>query len=130
MIGSWYSIRIHDRLVEDDPRLATVMYSPYGVDGPWFDMATGVEDHVEDILGALRWCEDERSVQRADEITRLQKEVADLAEYDQFDNPVTPPNKNDIPLVQRLRLINPYSPTQVLEICAEAADALEECHGW
>jgi hypothetical protein len=57
-----YAIRMHDRITENDPELATVMGSPEGGGGPWWDMATGHPDHIEDIVGALEWREEVRSL--------------------------------------------------------------------
>lgn len=48
-----YAVRVHDRLTEDDPSLATIMQSFDGIEGPWHDMVTGDADHVYDILEAL-----------------------------------------------------------------------------
>ena len=48
-----YGIRIHDRDTEDDPVLATVMYSTNGDCGPWHDMATGHPDFCWEIMEAL-----------------------------------------------------------------------------
>jgi hypothetical protein len=121
-----YSYRLHPRLTDDDPELATVMYTTHGIEGPWFDMATCHPDYVWDIVGALERTEETRRAGIAKEETELRAWVNKVDEYDQFENPVTPPNKNDITLVERLRLINPYSPTQVLEVCADAADHIAQ----
>lgn len=69
-----YGIRIHDRPTEADPSLATVMYAD-GHDSPWFDMATGHPDHIEEILGALEWREDMRQTERDREIAYLRAEM-------------------------------------------------------
>jgi hypothetical protein len=136
-----YSYRLHPRLTDDDPELATIMYTTHGIEGPWFDMATCHPDYVWDIVGALERVEETRRAGIAKEETELRawvNKVAEVDEYDQFENPVTPPNKFDITLesqgsaklasnlVERLRLINPYSPTQVLEVCADAADHIAQ----
>ena len=48
-----YGVRHHDRDTEDDPVLATVMYSTNGDCGPWYDMATGHPDYCWEIMEAL-----------------------------------------------------------------------------
>ena len=48
-----YALRLHERLTDDDPELATVMYSMRGAVGPWFDMATGHPDWCWEIVDAL-----------------------------------------------------------------------------
>jgi hypothetical protein len=48
-----YGVRIHDRLTEDDPSLATLMQSFATAEGPWHDMVTGDPDYVYDVLYAL-----------------------------------------------------------------------------
>lgn len=48
-----YAIRFHDRYKEDDPELATVIYSTQGSEGPWFDIVTGSLDWCEEVLDAL-----------------------------------------------------------------------------
>lgn len=136
-----YSYRVHDRLTEDDPELATVMYSTEGPEGPWFDMATGHPDWIEEILGALRWCEDERRMRVVEETVRLRLE---LAGYDQFVDAWDGENKFDITLesqgsaklisnlldlVRRLRDVNPYSPAQVIELSGKAKNLLEADRG-
>ena len=90
-----YAYRLHDRQTENDPELATVMYSVNGPEGPWYDMATGHPDHIEEILGALRWCEDERQMRREQEAARFR------AEFTRYDNLVSgndTENKVDITL--------------------------------
>lgn len=72
-----YAYRLHDRLTESDPELATIMYSASGPSGPWWDMATCHPDWVDDILGALEWRENVRTIERADEEDRLWEEEAD-----------------------------------------------------
>jgi lysophospholipase L1-like esterase len=67
-----YAIRRHARLVESDPELATVMY---GINGIWWDMATGHPDHIEDIVEALEWREEVRSAEREAEVARLLAEI-------------------------------------------------------
>lgn len=98
-----YAFRMHNRHTEDDPE-----------------------------------CEDERRAQRHREEERL---AAEIAEYDKLVGITPTENKFDITLesqgcaklvsnlVERLRTVNPYALTQVLEVCAEAADALEACRG-
>lgn len=49
----YYAVRIHDRNTEDDPHLATVMYSTNGPGGPWYDMATGEPGFAIEIMEAL-----------------------------------------------------------------------------
>lgn len=81
-----YAYRVHDRLTDDDPELATVMYSTSGPEGPWFDMATGHPDWIDEILGALRWCEDERRMRAAEEAARFALEMTryeNLVDVDQ-----------------------------------------------
>lgn len=48
-----YAVRIHTRNTEDDPHLATVMYSTNGECGPWYDMATGEPEFCWTIMEAL-----------------------------------------------------------------------------
>lgn len=55
-----YGIRVHDRIVETDPDLATIMYTSGDHEGPWFDMATGYRDSCVEILDALIVVEDQR----------------------------------------------------------------------
>lgn len=50
-----YAIRFHDRHKEDDPELATVIYSTNGVEGPWFDIVTGNPEWCEEVLDALQY---------------------------------------------------------------------------
>lgn len=83
-----FAVRIHDRMTEDDPNVATVMYSSGDASGPWFDMATGHPEHIEEIVGALEWREDIRQAERDRETSRLRSErLADLSilEPDQVD---------------------------------------------
>jgi hypothetical protein len=70
-----YAYRLHDRLTESDPELATVMYSTSGPSGPWWDMATCHPDWVDDILGALQWREDMWQAEREAEAARLRAEI-------------------------------------------------------
>jgi hypothetical protein len=70
-----YAIRMHARITENDPELATVMGSPEGDHGPWWDMATGHPDHIEDIVGALEWREEVRFAEREAEAARLRAEI-------------------------------------------------------
>jgi hypothetical protein len=70
-----YAIRMHDRITENDPELATAMCSSDGGGGPWWDMATGHPDHIEDIVGALEWREEVRSAEREAEVARLLAEI-------------------------------------------------------
>ena len=48
-----YSIRVHDRQTENDPEVATVMYTNASFEGPWFDMVQGHPDWCEEVLDAL-----------------------------------------------------------------------------
>lgn len=68
-----YGLRIHDRPTEADPSLATVMYAD-DRDSPWFDMATGHFDNIQDILGALEWREEMLQAERDREIARFHAE--------------------------------------------------------
>lgn len=45
-----YAVRAHDRMVEDDPHLGTIMYSHHGPEGPWWDMVTGNLDFVWEMF--------------------------------------------------------------------------------
>lgn len=75
-----FALRIHDRMTEDDPALATVMYTSGDASGPWFDMATGLIDYAEEIVGALEWREDVLQAERDREAARLKAErFADLS---------------------------------------------------
>ena len=80
-----FAVRIHDRMTEDDPNVATVMYSSGDASGPWFDMATGHPEHIEEIVGALEWREDVLQAERDREAARLQAErlgvLPDLATW-------------------------------------------------
>lgn len=69
-----YSIRIHDRLVEEDPHQATVMYA-HDVEGPWHDMVTGATDWCWEVLGALEWREQQFLAEREREMNRLRDEM-------------------------------------------------------
>jgi hypothetical protein len=69
-----YAIRIHDRMTEDDPDLATVMYAR-DCEGPWHDMATGLRDYAEEIVGALTIVEEERVERVRAEHERLRAEI-------------------------------------------------------
>lgn len=62
--GDIYGIRYHDRETEDDPYLATVMYSVSGSDGPWHDMVTGHPDWCNEVLDALILTAETRSKKR------------------------------------------------------------------
>ena len=70
-----YAIRIHDRMTEDDPDLATVMYAR-GPEGPWYDMATGLRDYAEEIADALTIVEEQRIERVRVESERLRQEIA------------------------------------------------------
>ena len=59
-----YGIRMHDRETEDDPHLATVMYSTNGDHGPWFDMVTGHPEWCWEILEALTIAAEVRNERR------------------------------------------------------------------
>jgi hypothetical protein len=69
-----YGMRIHDRMTEDDPDLATVMYAD-DERSTWWDMATGHPHHIEEILGALEWREDMRQAERDREIAYIRAEM-------------------------------------------------------
>lgn len=73
-----YSIRIHSRLVEEDPHQATVMYAQ-GVEGPWFDMVTGDTDWCWEVLGALEWREEQLAADREREMNRLREEIEEAS---------------------------------------------------
>jgi hypothetical protein len=45
-----HAVRLHDRQTENDPVLATLMYSTQGSEGPWHDMATGHPDYIWELL--------------------------------------------------------------------------------
>jgi hypothetical protein len=70
-----YALRVHDRITEHDPDLATVMYAR-DCEGPWFDMATGAREHAEEIAGALTIVEEQRIERVRMENERLRREVA------------------------------------------------------
>lgn len=44
-----YAVRIHDRHLETEPELATLMYTTHGPEGPWYDMATGHPDYIWEL---------------------------------------------------------------------------------
>lgn len=69
-----YAIRVHDRMTEDDPDLATVMYAR-GPEGPWYDMATGLRDYADEIADALTIVEEERVERVRVESERLRAEL-------------------------------------------------------
>lgn len=126
-----YSYRLHDRLTEEDPELATVMYSTHGIAGPWHDMATCHPDYIWDIVGALEWVEENRR-------NRVDREMEELADYvageNKFD--ITLESQGDakltsnlLDLARRLRDVNVYSPGQVTELAFEAAELLEARRG-
>jgi len=69
-----YAIRIHDRMTEDDPDLATVMYAR-DCEGPWHDMCTGLRDYADEIAGALTIVEEERVERVRMESERLRAEL-------------------------------------------------------
>jgi hypothetical protein len=50
-----YGILIHDRLVETDPHVATVMYSTNGPEGPWHDICTCDTDWAWEVLDAFQF---------------------------------------------------------------------------
>lgn len=50
-----YAIRFHDRHTENDPELATVIYTIKDTDGPWYDIVTGNPDWCEEVLEALQY---------------------------------------------------------------------------
>lgn len=59
-----YGVRLHDRETEEDPHLATVMYSTNGDHGPWFDMVTGHPEWCWEILEALTIAAEVRNERR------------------------------------------------------------------
>jgi len=61
-----YSMVIHDRNTEDDPRLATVVYS-FDDGWSWHPMAQCDVDHAEDIIRALSIAENEKNEQQQDD---------------------------------------------------------------
>lgn len=75
-----YSYRIHNRQQEEDPELATIMYSYSGIDGPWYDMATCHPDYVDDIVGSLQWREEVFREERLKAEARLRKELEEEAQ--------------------------------------------------
>lgn len=70
-----YAIRSHDRETEDDPILATIMYSINGEQGPWFDMVSGYPDHCYEILDALTYYGELQDLKKEEEIKRYQEEI-------------------------------------------------------
>jgi chromosome segregation ATPase len=73
-----YAVRLHDRETEDDPSLATVMYTSSGIEGPWHDMATGHPDWCWDICDALMFQMDAKMEQKEKELQRLKQELGRL----------------------------------------------------
>ena len=87
-----YAIRVHDRMTENDPDLATVMYAR-DCEGPWYDMATGLREYADEIADALTVVEEERVERVRVEQERLRQEIAmsemvraaeDAGHYDEF----------------------------------------------
>ena len=89
-----YGMRIHDRMTEDDPDLATVMYAD-DERSTWWDMATGHPHHIEEILGALEWREDMRQAERDREVAYMRAEMEahrlDRSEFTVWAEPVGNP---------------------------------------
>jgi hypothetical protein len=48
-----YSLRIHNRITDEDPELATVMYTTNGAQGPWHDIVTGHPEWCWEVMDAL-----------------------------------------------------------------------------
>lgn len=71
---SVFSLRIHDRLTEDDPHMATVMHAK-SHDGPWYDMVSGDPEFCWEIVDALQMAEDQREARRREEAERLRIEL-------------------------------------------------------
>lgn len=69
-----FAIRIHDRLTEHDPHLATIMRAEL-CEGPWHDMVSGEPDYCWDILGALETVEEQRSARKRKADARLREEL-------------------------------------------------------
>jgi hypothetical protein len=69
-----YAVRVHDRMTENDPDLATVMYAR-DCEGPWYDMATGLRQHADEIADALTVVEEERVERVRVEHERLRAEL-------------------------------------------------------
>jgi hypothetical protein len=87
-----YAIRIHDRMTDDDPDIATVMYAR-DCEGPWYDMCAGLREFADEIADALTIVEEERIERVRVESERLRREVAmsemlraaeDAGMYDEF----------------------------------------------
>lgn len=114
-----YSYRLHNRLTEEDPELATVMYTTHGIAGPWHDMATCHPDYIWDIVGALEWVEDNRR-------NKVDREMEELADYVAGEDKLV---ANLWELVEKLRDVNVYSPGQVTELAFQAAELMEARRG-
>jgi hypothetical protein len=69
-----YAVRVHDRITENDPDLATVMYAR-DCEGPWYDMATGLREYADEIADALTIVEEERVERVRVEHERLRAEL-------------------------------------------------------
>ena len=58
MVNTFYAVRAHPILNEDEWPQGTVMYSTHTPDGPWHDMVTGSIDHCWEVLDALQIAEE------------------------------------------------------------------------
>jgi hypothetical protein len=48
-----YAVRLHDSINENDPEVATVMFSSSDWSGPWIDMVTGHPEWCWEVVDAL-----------------------------------------------------------------------------
>lgn len=87
-----YAYRLHDRMTEDDPELATLMYAS-DCSGPWHDMVSGHPEWCEEILDALLLWEQTQDRKRREEMARIRKELE--AEWAASQYPPTSTNVND-----------------------------------
>ena len=67
-----YAVRAHDRLVESDPSLGTIMYSLHGPEGPWCDLVTGDLEQVWELF---------EIIEAKEELNRL-RELCELNNID------------------------------------------------
>jgi hypothetical protein len=70
-----YSIRIQERELEEDPSLATVMYSLSGPEGPWYDMVSGSLHNCNEVLDSLFFFESKKEEKVQQSLLELREEI-------------------------------------------------------
>jgi len=68
-----YSILVHDRETEDDPRTGTVIYTRDGT--YWHAMVTGHMDYCTEVMEALCYREHDLAEKQAESLARLREEM-------------------------------------------------------